>query len=60
MTLEKDLVKAEKEKKDLYLHTCLEHRRTFTSMVYSAERIPGAEALSAQQRLAALLGYNLK
>ena len=29
-------------------------------MVYSAERIPGAEALSAQNRLAALLSYNMK
>ena len=29
-------------------------------MVYSADRIPGAEALAAQKRLAALLSYNLK
>ena len=29
-------------------------------MVYSADRIPGAEALAAQKRLAALLGYKLK
>ena len=29
MTLEKDLEKAEKEKKDLYLQDCLERRRTF-------------------------------
>ena len=28
-------------------------------MVYSAERIPGAEALAAQKRLAALLSYKL-
>ena len=29
-------------------------------MVYSAEGIPGAEALAAQKRLAALLSYKLK
>ena len=29
-------------------------------MVYSAERIPGAEALAAHKRLAALLSYKLK
>ena len=29
-------------------------------MVYSADRIPGAEALSTQNRLAALLSYKLK
>ena len=29
-------------------------------MAYSAEVIPGAEALAAQKRLAALLSYNMK
>ena len=29
-------------------------------MVYSADRIPGAEALAAQKRLATLLSYKLK
>ena len=29
-------------------------------MVYSADRIPGAEALAAQKRLAAILSYKLK
>ena len=29
-------------------------------MVYSAEGIPGVEALAAQKRLAALLSYKLK
>ena len=43
MTPEKALAKAEKEKKDLYLQACLEHRRTFTTMVYSAPGIPSAE-----------------
>ena len=46
--------------KDLYLQACLERRRTFTNMVYSADGIPGAEALAAQKRFAALLGYKLK
>ena len=60
MTPEKALAKAEKEKKDLYLQAYLEHRMTFTPMVYSADGIPGAEALAAQKRLAALLSYKLK
>ena len=60
MTQEKDLAKAEKENTNLYLQACLERRRTFTPMVYSADRIPGAEALAAQKRLAALLSYKLK
>ena len=43
MTPEKVLAKADKEKKDLYLQACLERRRTFTPMVYSADGITGAE-----------------
>ena len=60
MTLEKYFAKAEKEKKDLYLQACLECRKTFTPMVYSADGITGAEALAAQKRLAALFIYKLK
>ena len=60
MTPEKALAKAEKENKDLYLQACLERRINFTPMVYSADKIPGAEALAAQKRLAALLSYKLK
>ena len=60
MTPEKALSKAEKENKDLYPQSCLERRRTFTPMVYSTDGIPGAEALAAQKRLAALLKYKLK
>ena len=60
MTPEKDLSKAEKEKEDMYLQAYLELRRTFTPMVYSADVIPGAEALATQKRLAVLLSYNLK
>ena len=59
MTPEKSLAKSEKEKKDLYIQACLEHRRTFTLMVYSADRIPIAEALTTQKRLSALLSYKL-
>ena len=47
LTPEKALAKTEKEKKDLYLQACLERRRTLTPMLYSADGIPGAEALSA-------------
>ena len=60
MTPEKALAKAEKEKKGFYLQACLEHRSTFNPMVYSVCIIPGAEALSAQNRLAALLSYKPK
>ena len=60
MTPAKALSKAEKEKKDLYLQACLERRRTFTPMVYSADGIPGVEALAAQKGLNALLSYKLK
>ena len=60
MTPEKALAKAKKEKKDLYLQACLECRRTFTPMVYSADGISGSEALAAQKRLASLISYKLK
>ena len=60
MTLEKALAKADKEKKDNYLQACQYCRLTFTPMVYSANGIPGAEALDAQKRLVTLLSYKLK
>ena len=60
MTPEKAIAKAEKEKKDLCLQSCLERRRTFIPVVYSTDGIPGAEALSTQKKLAALLSYKLK
>ena len=60
MTPEKALAKAEKKNKDMYLQVCLERRRTFTPMFYSADRIPGAGALAVQERIAALLSYKLK
>ena len=52
--------KGGEKKKDLYLQACLERRRTFTPMAYSADGISGAEALAAQKRLATLLSYKLK
>ena len=60
MTPVNALSKTEKENNDLYLQSCLERRRIFTPMVYSADGIPGAEALAVQKRLAALLSYKLK
>ena len=60
MTPENAPSKEKKEKKYLYLQACLKRRRTFNPMFYSAERIPGAEALAAQKRLSALLSYKLK
>ena len=59
-TPEKDLVKAEKEKKDKYLQPCLESRRNFTPLVFSADRTPGAEAWAATLRIALHLGFNMK
>ena len=59
MTPGKDLAKGEKKKKDLYLHACLERIRNFNPIVYSADRIPRAEALAGQKRLAAPLIYKL-
>ena len=44
ITPEKALAKAENEKKDLYLQACLERRRTFTTMVHSADGITRAKA----------------
>ena len=59
-TSAKALATAEKEKKDKYLHPCLEHRRYFTPMVYSADGIPGTEAVVAKQRLALLISNKLE
>ena len=60
MTMEKAFAKAKKKKEDLYLQYFLERRRNFTPMVYSVDRITGAEALAAQKIFATLLGYKLK
>ena len=60
LTPEKALTKTEKKKKDFYLQDCLDCRRTFTPIVYSADGTPRAEALAAQKRLAALISYRMK
>ena len=60
MTPEKDLAKLEKKNNDLYLQACLGSRSNFTPMVYSADKIPEAEDLAAQKRLAELLSYKLE
>ena len=60
MTPKKDIAKAEKDNKDLYLQVFLERRCSFTAIVYSAYRIPGVEDLAAQKRLSTLLSCNLK
>ena len=56
----KVLSKTGKGKKDLYLQACLERIHYFTPMVYSVDRIPRSEALSAQKRLSVLLSFKLK
>ena len=59
-TSAKDLATVYKENKDNYLQPCLEPRRSFTQMLYSAYGIPGTESVVPQQRLASLLSINLK
>ena len=59
-TSAKALAMVEKEKRDKYPHTCLERRNYFTTMLYSADIIPGYEAVVTQQRLASLLSNKLK
>ena len=54
------LVTTKKGVKDKYLQTCLERRRSFTPMVYSADGIPKTEDITEQRRLAPLLSNKLK
>ena len=51
ITTEKALAKADKEKKNLYLQACLERRRTFTPVVYSADGIPGSGGISRAEEV---------
>ena len=55
----KALSTAENEKKDKYLHNFLDCRNHFIPMVYSADIIPGTEALSLQQSTSLLLSNKL-
>ena len=59
-TSAKALAMVEKEKKDKCLQPCMECRHYITPMVYYADRIPGTEAVAAQQRLASLLSNKMK
>ena len=59
-TSEKALATVEKEKKDKYLHPCLERKCSFTTIIYSAYAIPRTEIVAAQWRLALLLRNKLK
>ena len=54
------LVNVENNKKKLYLQACLECGRSFITMLYSADRIPGVEALVAPKRLTVLISFKLK
>jgi hypothetical protein len=45
-------VQQEKDKKNQYLHPCLEMRKDFTPLVYSVNGIAGIEAKNAEKHLA--------
>jgi hypothetical protein len=47
----KFLEQLKKEKKDKYLHNCLEMRKDFTPMVYSVDGIVGHKAQNAEKQL---------
>lgn len=53
------LKRHEREKKKMYLEPCLERRRHFTPLVYSAEGMPGRETRAAEKRLASALADKL-
>ena len=56
----KVLAGAEKSKKDKHLQPCLDRRRHFTPMVYSADGIAATEARAAEKRLARHMSTKLK
>ena len=59
-TSAKAMAMAEKGKNYKYLHSCLNHKHSFTHMVYSMDGIPVTEGIEAQQCLASLLINKLK
>ena len=59
MTPKKSLANSDKDQKELYLQACLDYMRSFTPMVYSADKIIVLEDQSAQKKLATLLSFNL-
>ena len=60
MTPEKDIVKADKDKKYRYIEDCLERRHHFTPLVFSDDIIMGKEARSATWKIASHLRFKLK
>ena len=60
MTPKEALAKAKNKKKELYLQAWLEHRRTFTPMLYSGDGISGAKALASYKKVAALPSFKTK
>jgi hypothetical protein len=56
----KILAKHKKEKKDKYVDACLARRRTFTSLVFSVDRLRGTEASAATKKLASRLSAKWK
>ena len=60
MTPEKALAKAEKDKKDICLHYCLDCRCHLTPLLLSAERITEKEEWASTWKIASQLGFNLK
>ena len=59
MIPKKDIANSDNNKNYLYLQACLESRRSFTPMFYSADVITRVDALATQRILAALLVFNL-
>ena len=58
-TSAKSLTTVEEGQRGKYLHTCLEHKCSFTPMVHSVEKIPITKAVAAHQRLYLLLNNKL-
>ena len=51
----KVLEAAEKEKKDKYLHACLQRRRSFMPLYYSVDGVAGKEAKLFEKHIASML-----
>ena len=59
-TPEKALAKEDKEKKEKYLHPCMDYRCHFNSLVFSDYGIPRAEAWASTQQMDLYLRFKLK
>ena len=60
MMPKKALAKADKEKNYKYIHPCMESQCCVTSLIFSEDGIPGAEAPTATQIIASNLSFKLK